>query len=211
VNGIEERVRICGLDVHVSVRPAPGDAPPLLHLMGIGGNTEMWQPLRSILGAGRTTIAFDVPGTGRSSAPPVPLPLIGLIAIRVLDHAGVERADLLGVSWGGLLAQQIAIAHRKRVRRVVLANTHFGVASVPRCKVAVHLLLAGVDDPAVPAINARIMAKLLPDAELHVVRGGHLMLFDRAADIAPVIEHFLDQDHSPNAHQAVPAPARGTR
>src|SRR4051794_1868409 len=100
--------------------------------MGVGGNTEMWHPLRDTLGTSRTTIAFD-PGTGRSSTPPVPLPLplIGLIGSRVLDHVGVAVADVLGVSWGGMLAQQIALAHRKRVRRVVLANTHFGLGSVP--------------------------------------------------------------------------------
>jgi pimeloyl-ACP methyl ester carboxylesterase len=262
---IEERVRICGQDVHVSVRPAPGDATPLLLLMGVGGNTEMWHPLRDLLGVHRTTVAFDVPGTGRSSTPPVPLPmpLIGLIAARVLDHAGIDRADVLGVSWGGLLAQQVALAHRSRVRRLVLASTHFGMASVPATPRALRtllstrrfrdadafaealasfggggtghaglrghiaarlahpptrrgywfqmlsisawsslpllpllrrptLLLAGGDDPAVPAVNARIMAKLLPDAELHVVPGGgHLMLFDRADELAPVIDRFL--------------------
>jgi pimeloyl-ACP methyl ester carboxylesterase len=64
------------------------------------------------------------------------------------------------------------------------------------------LLSAGEDDPAVPPINARIMARLLPDAELHVVPGGgHLMLFDRAADIAPVIDRFLDRGGSPDVHQ----------
>jgi len=262
----EERVRISGLDVHVSVRPAAGDATPLLLLMGVGGNTEMWHPLRDLLGATRTTIAFDVPGAGRSDTPPVPLPMpvIGWMAARVLDHAGVERADVLGVSWGGLLAQQVALAHRPRVRRVVLANTHFGMASVPatpralrtllstrrfhdvdafgealasfggdvdagnealRTHIAARLahpptrrgyvfqmlticawssllvlptlrqptlLLAGGDDPAVPAVNAKIMAKLMPDAELHVVRGGgHLMLFERAAEMASVIDRFL--------------------
>ncbi|MCO1656418.1 alpha/beta fold hydrolase [Pseudonocardia humida] len=262
----EERVRIYGMDVHVSVRPAPDAATPLLLLMGIGGNTEMWHPLRDLLGADRTTVAFDIPGTGRSATPPVPLPLplLGRIATRVLDHAGIDRADVLGVSWGGLLAQQVALAHRKRVRRVVLASTHFGMASVPATPTALRtllstrryrdvdafaealahfgggpgrdvegmrghiaarlahpptrrgywyqmlsistwsslpllpllrrptLLLAGDDDPAVPAINARIMAKLLPDAELVVVPGGgHLMLFDRAREIAPVIRRFL--------------------
>lgn len=269
---IEETVRIHGLDVHVSVRPAPGRATPLLLLMGIGGNTGMWHPLRDLLGADRTTVALDVPGTGRSATPPVPLPmpLLGRMATRVLDHAGVDRADVLGVSWGGLLAQQVTIAHRARVRRVVLANTHFGMASVPATPAALRtllstrryrdpaafaealadfgggpatgadaeglrghiaarlahpptrrgywyqmlsistwsslpllpllrrptLLLAGDDDPAVPAVNARIMARLLPDAELVVVPGGgHLMLFNRAAELAPVIERFLGEDH----------------
>lgn len=262
---IEERVRILGLDVHVSIRPKPGNATPLLLLMGVGGNTGMWQPVRDLLGADRTTIAFDVPGTGRSDTPrlPLPMPLLGLIAVRVLEHAGVRQADVLGVSWGGLLAQQIALATPGRVRRLVLANTHYGMASVPATIGALRtllstrrfrdvdafaealthfggdadveslrehmaarlahpptrrgywyqmlaiacwsslpllpllrrptLLLAGDDDPAVPAINARIMAKLLPDAQLVVVPGGgHLMLFDRPGEMAGIVTRFLD-------------------
>jgi pimeloyl-ACP methyl ester carboxylesterase len=55
------------------------------------------------------------------------------------------------------------------------------------------LLLAGADDPVVPVINARIMARLLPDARLHVHPHGHLALIDRAADLAPLIEKFLDE------------------
>lgn len=263
---LEERVRISGLDVHVSVRPAPGDATPLLLLMGVGGNTGMWQPVRDVLGAARTTVSFDVPGTGRSDTPavPLPLPLLGLLATRVLDHAGVRNADVIGVSWGGLLAQQVALATPWRVRRLVLANTHFGLASVPATPSALRtllstrryrdaaafaealesfggaadvdalrehlaarlahpptrrgywyqmlalagwsslpvlpllrrptLLLAGDDDPAVPAVNARIMQRLLPHGELVVVPGGgHLMLFDRSAELAPVVTGFLDR------------------
>ncbi|MBC3191757.1 alpha/beta fold hydrolase [Pseudonocardia sp. C8] len=256
-----------GLDVHVSVRAGHPGTTPLLLLMGIGGNTGMWEPLRGLLGRDRTTIAFDVPGTGRSSptAVPLPLPVVGRIATRVLDHVSVGRADLLGVSWGGLLAQQVALVSRARVRRSVLANTNFGVTSIPPTPSALRtllsgrryrdpasfaealvqlgggtatddlrahvearfahpptrrgylyqalasvtwtslhalpllrtptLLLAGEHDQAIPLANARIMRRLIPGAELTVVPGGgHLMLFERAADLAPVITGFLDRD-----------------
>jgi pimeloyl-ACP methyl ester carboxylesterase len=55
------------------------------------------------------------------------------------------------------------------------------------------LVLAGDDDPIIPVANARIMGRLLPDAEVHVYRGGHLALLTEAEDLAPVIERFLDQ------------------
>jgi poly(3-hydroxyoctanoate) depolymerase len=107
-----------------------GDGPPLLLLMGIGGNAEMWDPLRQHL-SGRRLIAFDVPGTGGSSTPVVPLPMVAIadIAVGVLRHLGIERADVLGVSWGGVLAQTLAIRHPKSVGRLVLAATLFGLGS----------------------------------------------------------------------------------
>jgi len=53
------------------------------------------------------------------------------------------------------------------------------------------LLLAGDDDPIVPLLNARIMRRLLPDAELHIYHGGHLGLLTEAAELAPVVDRFL--------------------
>jgi pimeloyl-ACP methyl ester carboxylesterase len=56
------------------------------------------------------------------------------------------------------------------------------------------LVLTGDDDPIVPAQNSRILAAYLPNARLHVVvGGGHLVLFDSADVVAPVIDDFLRQ------------------
>jgi poly(3-hydroxyalkanoate) depolymerase len=54
------------------------------------------------------------------------------------------------------------------------------------------LVLAGDDDPIVPLVNARMMARLLPHGRLHVYRGGHIALVTEAAELAPVVEDFLD-------------------
>jgi poly(3-hydroxyalkanoate) depolymerase len=53
------------------------------------------------------------------------------------------------------------------------------------------LILAGSDDPLIPLVNARLMASLIPHAQLHVVDSGHLFLLTRAAELAPVITRFL--------------------
>jgi pimeloyl-ACP methyl ester carboxylesterase len=53
------------------------------------------------------------------------------------------------------------------------------------------LLLAGDDDPIIPLVNAHIMRRLLPRAELHVYHGGHLGLLTEAAALAPVVDRFL--------------------
>jgi len=55
------------------------------------------------------------------------------------------------------------------------------------------LILAGSDDPLIPLVNARLMASLIPRAQLHVVDSGHLFLLTRAQELVPVITRFLDQ------------------
>jgi len=53
------------------------------------------------------------------------------------------------------------------------------------------LILAGDDDPIVPLVNARVMARLLPNARLHVYPDGHLGLLTRADELAPLVAGFL--------------------
>jgi poly(3-hydroxyalkanoate) depolymerase len=129
-------VSIGGVQLRVSIRPATGFAPaasrpPLLLCNGIGAPIEMWPPFRDPLG--RPTIAFDAPGVGESSVPLIP-PSIGGVArlmLGVLDHLGVPTVDVLGVSWGGALAQELAHHGGERVRRVVLCATAAGPLIVP--------------------------------------------------------------------------------
>ncbi len=54
------------------------------------------------------------------------------------------------------------------------------------------LVVVGDDDPIIPLVNARILARLIPDAQLHVYSGGHIALITEADELAPVIEAFLD-------------------
>ena len=55
------------------------------------------------------------------------------------------------------------------------------------------LIIAGRDDPVIPVANAKIMARLLPHATVHLHPGGHVDLITNAAELAPVIETFRDQ------------------
>ena len=101
-------------------------------LMGIGGSLDMWQPLVERL-PGRQLIMFDFPGTGGSSLSWLP-PTMGCNALFVrllLRTLGLKRVDLLGYSWGGVLAQHLAIQHTGSVRRMVLAATTVGLGGVP--------------------------------------------------------------------------------
>ena len=64
------------------------------------------------------------------------------------------------------------------------------------------LILAGDDDPIIPLANARIMHRLIPRSKLHIYHGGHLELAAHPERIAPVVEAFLDADHTPPQGEA---------
>lgn len=109
-----------------------GAGAPLLLIMGIGGNLDMWQPLTGALGE-RQVIMFDFPGTGNSSLSWLP-PTMGFNALMVrllLGRLKLADVDVLGYSWGGILAQHLAIQHPASVRRLVLVATTVGLGGKP--------------------------------------------------------------------------------
>lgn len=140
MKSVKSFVRIEGHLVRISVR---GEGRPILLVMGLGGNIEMWNPLeRELNSLGFQTIAFDAPGTGDSPARLVPLRVPGLArqAVKVLDALGLPTADVLGVSFGGAIAQEIALANPHRVRTLTLASTMCGLGGVPGNPVALSIL-----------------------------------------------------------------------
>jgi poly(3-hydroxyoctanoate) depolymerase len=126
--------------VRVSVR---GDGPPLLLIMGLGGNVEMWDPLeRALTRYGIQTIAYDAPGTGESPPRVLPRRMSGLArhVAHLLDTLGLPRVDVLGVSFGGAVAQELTLRNPHRVRRLILAATTCGIGSIPGHPLALAVL-----------------------------------------------------------------------
>jgi poly(3-hydroxyoctanoate) depolymerase len=103
---------------------------PLFLVPGIGCSADMWQPFTPYF-PNRHLISFDAPGTGRSSTPlfPVSVAALSTLAVAVLDGRGVACADVIGFSYGGAVAQQLAYDQPERVRRLVLASTNCGWGS----------------------------------------------------------------------------------
>ncbi|WP_309646789.1 poly(3-hydroxyalkanoate) depolymerase [Nocardioides sp.] len=129
-------VAVRGIAARVSVRPGVGrfvHEPPLLLCNGIGVSLEVLQPLVDALDPERGVVRFDVPGVGGSALPPLPYPIAGLASwvSALMSKLGHREFDVLGLSWGGGLAQQLAVQSRKRVRRVVLVATGTGFLMVP--------------------------------------------------------------------------------
>lgn len=108
--------------------------PPLLFCNGIGGNLEMAQPLAELMVSDRHIITFDVPGTGESPEPRFPYRPWMLVRwlnklLKKLGHDG--PVDVMGVSWGGGIAQQYALQYRNQTNKLILAATSAGALMVP--------------------------------------------------------------------------------
>ena len=118
-----------GQRIRVSVRPGKG--VPLVLCNGIGASLEVLEPLVDQLDC--TVVRFDVPGAGGSptSFAPYGFPYLAWVLGRVLSKLGLGVVDVLGLSWGGALAQQFAFQNPRRCRRLVLVATGTGALMVP--------------------------------------------------------------------------------
>jgi pimeloyl-ACP methyl ester carboxylesterase len=102
-----------------------GGGEPLLMIMGLSLSRRGWARLLPHLEPHAECITFDNRGTGDSSPVRGLLSMTDLVgdALDVLDRAGHESAHVLGVSMGGMIAQHLALEHRRRVRSLVLGCT----------------------------------------------------------------------------------------
>jgi poly(3-hydroxyalkanoate) depolymerase len=258
-------VEVDGVRLRTSVR---GQGPPLLLITGLGASLDLADPFeRELTARGVQAISFDAPGVGQSTAyrRPRRMRAVASTVEQLLDALGYDQVDVLGVSLGGVIAQQLAHQAPQRVRRLVLAATGPGLGGLPgspRVLLALAtprrydqpdyyrrvagriyggaarrdpdallhgsvarfierpstwgylgqlyaisgwtslpwlrtlrqptLVLAGDDDPIVPLVNARILARCIPNARLRIVHGGgHLFLLEQPARIAAVVAAFL--------------------
>jgi poly(3-hydroxyalkanoate) depolymerase len=127
--GEERYVNVGGQRIRVNVRH--GSGVPLVLCNGIGASLEVLDPLVEQLDC--TVVRFDVPGTGGSPTSPLPygFPYLAWVLGRLLSKLGIGVVDVLGLSWGGALAQQFAFQNPRRCRRLVLVATGTGALMVP--------------------------------------------------------------------------------
>jgi poly(3-hydroxyalkanoate) depolymerase len=259
---MDRHVTVGGRRLRVAVRPGTDpDRPPLLLCNGIGTDLTKLGKFVDALDPAIEVVRFDPPGVGGSPVPPLPspFPLLARLVGRMLTELGYDRFDVLGVSWGGGLAQQLAVQNPRRCRRLVLVATAMGWTMVPAAprvllrmatarrhrdigyaraiagdlyggRLRAHpelvrelatvssgrgyayqlaaglgwtslpflpllrqrtLVMAGADDPIIPLVNARVMARLIPDARLHVYPDGHLGLLTMTDELAALVAAFL--------------------
>lgn len=131
-------IKIDGQTIRVAIREGTSKGTPILFFNGIGASLELVLPFLESLPQELEVIAFDVPGVGGSSTPSSSYSMHTLseVVVQILDELGYDQVDILGLSWGGFLAQQFAYSHPKRCRKLILAATSCGAMSVfPKFKV----------------------------------------------------------------------------
>jgi poly(3-hydroxyalkanoate) depolymerase len=142
-------------------------------------------------------------GTGALMVPGGPAVLAKMLTPRrFLDH---DYASVIaGALYGGTVRTDPSLV-KQLFDRQLMAGSRVGylhqllagavwtsLFALPLIRQQV-LIVAGLDDPIIPVINAKIMARLLPHATLYMHAGGHVDLITNAAELAPVIESFRDQ------------------
>jgi pimeloyl-ACP methyl ester carboxylesterase len=105
-----------------------GAGDPLLLIMGLSFSLVMWGDLRSFLARYFRIVCFDNRCVGKSSAPLLPFSVAAMArdAASVMDAAGIETANILGISMGGMIAQELALRYPRRVNRLILGCTDAG-------------------------------------------------------------------------------------
>ncbi len=128
-----QMVTVHGQDLRIRRRQGQPGRPPLRLCNGIGVSLELLTPFVDALDPAIGVVAFDVPGIGGSPLPRRPFRFAGLarLAADLVRQLGHSRFDVLGISWGGGLAQQIALQNPRCCRRAVLVSTGTGALMIP--------------------------------------------------------------------------------
>ena len=126
-----EYIEVDGINLRVATQRGQSGIPLLL-FNGIGANLELCFPFMEAMPE-KEIVIFDVPGVGRSEMSWRPRRFSGLarLANKLLSRLGYREVDVIGVSWGGALAQQFARQYPQRCRRLILAATSPGAVMVP--------------------------------------------------------------------------------
>jgi poly(3-hydroxyalkanoate) depolymerase len=131
--GTERLIPVLGQQIRVSVRSGTG--VPLVLCNGIGASLEVLDPVVEHLDPDTTVVRFDAPGSGGSPDSPLPygFPYLAAVLRQLLNKLDLNTraVDVLGLSWGGALAQQFAIQNPRYCRRLILVSTGNGAIMVP--------------------------------------------------------------------------------
>ena len=103
-----------------------GVGRPVLFIQGLGVDHRGWAGVVPPLASNFRCITFDNRDVGRSAMVESAYDVVDMMgdALGLLDALNVARADIVGVSMGGVIAQEMAIRHPERVRRLVLVTTY---------------------------------------------------------------------------------------
>jgi pimeloyl-ACP methyl ester carboxylesterase len=151
-----------GARIYYEITGARG--PNVVLIQGLGLSSRFWFEMPRILSAEHRVITLDNRGTGKSARPRGPYRMAHMAddVAAVLDAAGADRAYVVGISMGGMIAQEVALRHGPRVEGLVLLATWAGVPHVhlpgPRT-LATLLVLPLLGRRAGPALSKLLLPR----------------------------------------------------
>lgn len=111
--------------IHISYQ-VEGEGEPLVMIMGFTASRIGWLPQRRFFRKYYRVITFDNRGAGKSDKPPGPYStrMMADDTVELMGVLGIEKAHIVGLSMGGMIAQELAINYPRRVMKLVLAATY---------------------------------------------------------------------------------------
>lgn len=159
----ERTVRANGIELWSETFGSPRD-PALLLVMGAGGQGILWpdELCRALADVGRHVIRYDNRDTGQSTCfefatAPYTLADMARDAVGLLDAFGIEHADVVGASMGGMISQTLAIEHPARVRTLT------SIMSTPLAASIMRIMLGG-EQGSLPGPEPKVMAVAMANA-----------------------------------------------
>jgi pimeloyl-ACP methyl ester carboxylesterase len=172
----------------------PPDGKPLILLHGIGASAERWSRVTPTLSRYFRVITPDIVGFGYSDKPTVEYTMDFFLDFfnGFLDNLGINKASMVGSSFGGHLATEFAIRFNRRIDRLVLASP------------------AGIMRTSTPTLDGYIMAALYPTFE-NAYKAFREMAHDPDAVTDEIVMDFVNRMKLPNAKYAFMSTLLGMR
>lgn len=139
------KIRANDIEIYFEIS---GDGPPVLLIYGLAGRGDGYRHQIPALSEHFRVITFDNRGVGETDQPEEPWTIADMAddAVGLLDALGIERAHVFGVSMGGMIAQELALRHPGRVKKLALGCTHSGIINCtpsPKWVTEIFKTLAG--------------------------------------------------------------------
>lgn len=208
VAGDTGRVSVEGGTLYFDVR---GSGTPVVLLHAGDLDLTMWDPQVGPLAHSYRVIRYDARGHGRSTAPREPYSTVEDLRV-LLDHLGVERAHLVGISMGAGVALNFAVAYPDRVSKLALVSTSGPPPGAPvppgappaltteagrarlRALSMPRLLVVGEEDsPAHLAVAERVEAEVPEVSVVRMAHGRHLLTRDAPQPFNDLLLRFLQE------------------
>ena len=168
-----------------------GEGPPVLLIQGVGVEGSGWRPQIADLAGRHQCLSYDNRGIGRSqpAAGRLSIEQFAADAVALMDAAGWKKAHIVGHSMGGLIAQQIALTARERVRSLALLCTFARGRNVTG--LSWEMLVAGLRTRVGPrAWRRKAFLRMVEAPETEASRMAELFGHD-LADQPPIVMKHL--------------------